>query len=70
MILEQILRFDFQILVVSECEFDKFRALCICGTRLTSVRRLPRPRIWVLGRDTIPGEKGPETRAHLNVKCV
>ncbi|GKV02778.1 hypothetical protein SLEP1_g15168 [Rubroshorea leprosula] len=29
----------------------KFRALCIYGTRLTSARRLPRPRIWVLGRD-------------------
>ncbi|GKV10887.1 hypothetical protein SLEP1_g22192 [Rubroshorea leprosula] len=37
--------------MVSECELDKFQALCICGTRLTSARRLPRPRIWVLGRD-------------------
>ncbi|GKV02734.1 hypothetical protein SLEP1_g15131 [Rubroshorea leprosula] len=29
----------------------KFRALCICGTRLTSAQHLPRLRIWVLGRD-------------------
>ncbi|GKV15327.1 hypothetical protein SLEP1_g26124 [Rubroshorea leprosula] len=28
--------------MVSECEFDKFRALCICRTRLTSARRLSR----------------------------
>ncbi|GKU90950.1 hypothetical protein SLEP1_g4888 [Rubroshorea leprosula] len=31
---------------------SKFRALCTCETRLTSVRRLLRPWIWVLGRDT------------------
>ncbi|GKV27713.1 hypothetical protein SLEP1_g36850 [Rubroshorea leprosula] len=31
----------------------KFRALCTCGTRLTSARHLPRLRIWVLGRDTL-----------------
>ncbi|GKV20104.1 hypothetical protein SLEP1_g30269 [Rubroshorea leprosula] len=40
--------------MVSECELDKFRAFCICGTHLTSARRLPRPRIWVLGRDIYP----------------
>ncbi|GKV30701.1 hypothetical protein SLEP1_g39487 [Rubroshorea leprosula] len=34
------------------CDLDKFRALCTCGTRLTSARRLPRPWIWVLGRDS------------------
>ncbi|GKV53705.1 hypothetical protein SLEP1_g60222 [Rubroshorea leprosula] len=28
--------------MVSECECDKFRALCICGTRLMSARRLLR----------------------------
>ncbi|GKV03849.1 hypothetical protein SLEP1_g16091 [Rubroshorea leprosula] len=39
--------------MVSEYDMIKFRALCTCGTRLTSVRRLPRPRIWVLGRDNM-----------------
>ncbi|GKV52070.1 hypothetical protein SLEP1_g58674 [Rubroshorea leprosula] len=28
--------------MISECKFDKFRVLCICGTRLTSARRLSR----------------------------
>ncbi|GKV11328.1 hypothetical protein SLEP1_g22592 [Rubroshorea leprosula] len=35
--------------MVSECECDKFRALCICGTRLTSARRLPRLEIGFWG---------------------
>ncbi|GKV11541.1 hypothetical protein SLEP1_g22790 [Rubroshorea leprosula] len=39
--------------MVLVCDLNKFRALCTCGTRLTSARRLPRPWIWVLGRDTI-----------------
>ncbi|GKU92958.1 hypothetical protein SLEP1_g6609 [Rubroshorea leprosula] len=51
MISEQILKFDLQILMVSDCDLIKFQALCICGTRLTSAQYLPRPQIWVLGRD-------------------
>ncbi|GKV32261.1 hypothetical protein SLEP1_g40878 [Rubroshorea leprosula] len=35
--------------MVSECEFDKFRALCTCGTRLTSVRCLSRLEFGVWG---------------------
>ncbi|GKV11033.1 hypothetical protein SLEP1_g22322 [Rubroshorea leprosula] len=35
--------------MVSECECDKFRALCICGTRLTSARRLSRLEIGFWG---------------------
>ncbi|GKV33986.1 hypothetical protein SLEP1_g42417 [Rubroshorea leprosula] len=36
---------------------SKFRALCTSGTRLTSLRRLLRPWIWVLGRDTYHAPK-------------
>ncbi|GKV42878.1 hypothetical protein SLEP1_g50240 [Rubroshorea leprosula] len=35
--------------MVSECEYDKFRALCICGTHLTSARRLSRLEIGFWG---------------------
>ncbi|GKU89530.1 hypothetical protein SLEP1_g3656 [Rubroshorea leprosula] len=37
--------------MVLVCDLNKSRALCTCGTRLTSARHLPRPWIWVLGRD-------------------
>ncbi|GKV33194.1 hypothetical protein SLEP1_g41730 [Rubroshorea leprosula] len=43
-----------------------FRALCICGTSLTSARRLPRPRIWVLGRDRIT----PQIDAFVGVPII
>ncbi|GKV34089.1 hypothetical protein SLEP1_g42508 [Rubroshorea leprosula] len=35
--------------MVSECEFDKFRALCICGTRITSARCLSRLKFGFWG---------------------
>ncbi|GKU96135.1 hypothetical protein SLEP1_g9405 [Rubroshorea leprosula] len=35
--------------MVSEYEYDKFRASCICGIRLTSARRLSRLEIGFWG---------------------
>ncbi|GKU89654.1 hypothetical protein SLEP1_g3768 [Rubroshorea leprosula] len=43
--------------MVLVCDLNKFRALCTCGTRLTSARRLPHPWIWVLGHDRFSAKR-------------
>ncbi|GKU88866.1 hypothetical protein SLEP1_g3081 [Rubroshorea leprosula] len=52
--------------MVSECECDKFRALCICGTRLTSARRLSCLEIGFWGMtDSVVSELRLKLRAQV-----